>query len=217
MFIEEWFYISVPLIFYVLRSATNFSTKKIILFTIVLVIVADTVYRTIITRSINDFENWNFYPRQGTIYRFDSIMYGLLAAYLSYYNLWKNKRLLFALGIILWAITFASCILPYNTFFKYCFLSFQCIGTLFLIPVMSELKSGKGFLYKFLTFTSTISYSMYLLNLTPYKLLTNNISDKFYIGAGEIIFTFLGGYLMYRFVEKPFMDIRDKKRKMILV
>ena len=81
-------------------------------------------------------------------------MFGVLGAYISYYykSLWiKFRKQLLFIGVF---IFFASkFILPHFTSIDgvyFCVFSFTLtsIGTLFLLPYLSELKKGNGFLYK---------------------------------------------------------------------
>jgi peptidoglycan/LPS O-acetylase OafA/YrhL len=99
----------------------------------------------------------------------------------------------------------------FNVFWYSSLLTSQCVGTLLLIPYLNDLKTGKGILFKFITFTSTISYSMYLLNFTPFSILTKSLPDGYIKVTGCIVFTYLGAYMMYKCIEKPFMNLRDRK------
>lgn len=99
-------------------------------------------------------------------------MFGVVGAYISYFqnSLWiKFKTQLLFTGILLFIAS--KFILPHFTAIDgiyFCVFSFTLIstGTLFMLPYLSELKTGNGFLYKPITYISLISYSMYLLNLS---------------------------------------------------
>lgn len=98
----------------------------------------------------------------------------------------------------------------------------KSIGTAFLLPYLSTLKTGRGFIFKLLSYISLISYSMYLVNrslVREWILKSINISE--YISNPYLaiifnyflffIFTILISMLLYKYFESPIMKLRDKK------
>jgi peptidoglycan/LPS O-acetylase OafA/YrhL len=209
--IEEWFYFLIPIFFFLLRKFSMLSIKQIVLTVSIAVIILETFIRIFLVHKGSNFDSWNTDIRQSTFMRLDSIMYGVVGACFSYYKMWRREKLLFVIGLIIWAITIITSHIGYDTFWYFSLLSTQCIGTLLLLPLLNKLKTGRGIFFRFITFTSAISYSMYLLNLTPYSLITKSIPGSYFKVFGCMIFSYIGAYIMYKLIERPFMNLRDAK------
>jgi peptidoglycan/LPS O-acetylase OafA/YrhL len=224
--VEEWFYLLVPLgLFLLLRIKGN--KKNAILLWICFVLVTATVFRLYKVYN-HHYTDWDKDIRKQVLTRLDSIMYGFLGAWLYHYKriLWeKRKTLLFIAGLIL---LFGSRVL-YARYFKfpgyaeYIYISTQSIGTLMLLPKLNSIIKGKGILFRAVTFISIISYSMYLLNYTiVLKIIMPaiiRISDMDYQKnwvhslIAYVLFwsvTIFLSYLLYRFYEKPMMNLRER-------
>ena len=161
--------------------------------------------------------------RKQVITRLDSNMFGMVGAYISYYyyNSWKRYKLsFFIIGLL---ILFAHRYVSFEAEFGFyiCMFSFTLvsIGVLFLLPFLSEYKRGKGILYKFFTFISITSYSMYLLNNSIFNDYAQNLANQFLLKGNYLIlvkyiwycvFIFIGSFLLYKIYEKPMMELREK-------
>lgn len=225
--VEECFYVLVPLsLFFLLKLPLQ--KKWLILGFIVITLVLITFFR------LYKVEQHNYYA-EGTfgdeilkvvITRMDSILYGVLGAWMStYFNLsfYKYKNVLLILGLLM----LITCNFLFSPFFlthlQYSLVPF---ASLCLLPALSQLKEGHGILFKCITFMSTISYTLYLCNhmlvqrgLIPYvaKWLRFDLEGNT-IHNIIIWFLFWGfsialAYALHRLIEKPFMDLR--KRLMI--
>jgi peptidoglycan/LPS O-acetylase OafA/YrhL len=98
------------------------------------------------------------------------------------------------------------------------------LATLFCLPFLSGLKTGKGFPYRAVTFISLISYSMYLVNLSLVK---NWVIDRIdwtnIFRSGPILvlsryslfwlLTILLSVVLYKYFEVPVMKLRDVSKK----
>ncbi len=238
--VEEWFYLLIPFALYgFFKLFSNISKKKIFLFATISLIIVVTISRVIKTHQINyhDLQTWDLATRKPVFLRIDSIMFGMFGAYMYYYKLkiWEWKNFWFVVGMLIFLlIEFQK--IPYR---YYLVLTAESIGTLCLLPKLNTIKTGKGIVFKVVTFISIISYSLYLLNGQPfyeviYPAITGNIiiplSDFIYpplrtylhihsdsqIGniVGFICFygwVFVSSFLLFKLVEKPFMNLRDKK------
>jgi peptidoglycan/LPS O-acetylase OafA/YrhL len=94
-----------------------------------------------------------------------------------------------------------------------------------LLPYLSDYKKGSGVLYKFITYISLISYSMYLLNLSVIQNWIINripwadldLSKNFILlttfkyGLYWFLVIFLS-ILLYKYFEIPMTRLRDKKK-----
>ena len=158
-------------------------------------------------------------------------MFGFLGAWLAFFynDFWLRwKKTLAIMGIALLFIPQVIGALPAvnMNFNNFCSLTLTSIGTFFLLPSLSELRTGKGFFYRFLTFVSIVSYSMYLVNFSLVQLtiipsLTGTIImfTRNHLVISVIryllywILTFGLSYIMYSFYEKPMMQLRERFRK----
>ena len=85
------------------------------------------------------------------------------------------------------------------------------------VPKFDSIRTGKGILTKAITHISKISYSIYLIN---FGLITGIIMQHFSpqnanaaIGTYcfYIILVVLFASMLYKYFEKPLMDLRDRK------
>jgi len=221
--VEEWFYLSVPLLIFLLMNFIKLNLKKSIS-TICLLIIIFSIffryYRYISTPEISrDFE---MHFRMQVITRLDSLMYGVIGAYLSRFC--KSKWVLYKIPLLI----FGSMGLIVN---KYCqlnlggsmyyfvfYLATNGLFTLCLLPFFSEYKRGSGFFYNLITYISLISYSLYLTNLTLVQSFIIPFLDSiFFKNSSDLksinfflffLVTFIVSTYLYNFVEKPIMGIR---------
>jgi len=156
--------------------------------------------------------------------RLDTIMFGVLAAWIkfNFIGLWKSsKNYFFCFGLILLAINFYFGFVNrqwalHDTFMNSFYFTFVGLGIMFLVPKADSIKSGKGIWLRFFTYTSLISYSIYLLN---YSLILKCIQHFIPINSiaialiAFILFwalVYLLSILLYKFIELPFLNYRDR-------
>lgn len=227
--VEEWFYLILPLLIAILTTAFNKMYKKGVLFSCLIVIVSVTMFRYFrySNISISNINDWDLLFRKQVATRLDSLMFGVLGAYLSFYRyeLWiKHKKAMLLTGLSLLVIL--KFIVP--VFFTVdgiyaCVFSFTAfsLATLLLLPYLSELKAGKTFLVKAVTYISLTSYSMYLLNLSIVQLWIINkipwhnlIHDQGILVVSKYcsywFLVILLSVLLYKYFESPITSLRDK-------
>jgi peptidoglycan/LPS O-acetylase OafA/YrhL len=169
--VEEWFYLLISFSLFVLLSFFK-DIKKVLFYVIFSIIVMVTIYRAYQAYKYNcaDVLCWGSYVRNIVVTRLDSIMYGFFGAFINFYykDIWnKNKILLFVIGCVfiivpqLWDYVVGGML--FKNYFSFTVTS---LGTLFLLPYLSSIKSGSGMIFKIVTLISLISYSMYLINYT---------------------------------------------------
>jgi peptidoglycan/LPS O-acetylase OafA/YrhL len=216
--VEEWFYISVPLILLLFNLV--FTKKTTILLAILSLIIVPLLYRISISgTNVDDFW-WDINFRKVVLTRLDAIVYGVLAAYIKYYHnsFWVNYRnSMFLLGL---GILITSLYLPFapNDFYsKTFYFSLVSLGAMLLLAKADSLKNAKNLiLKKVITHISKISYSMYLINLAlvaqviDFNFPAQNNSEKIYLYILYWCATIIISSLLYRFFEKPMMNLRDK-------
>jgi len=226
--VEEWFYLLIPVFIFLLVAAYRFKPKSSFLIVAVLIIVSVTAfryYRLMHWPHITNAQIDSSFRKQ-VCTQLDSIMFGFIGAFLAHYysNQWKKfKKTLFFLGIFLSYFSLLHYVFGYFGVIYYCVFIYtiQSIGFLCLFPLVTELKSGQGFVYRMVTRMSIISYSVYLINysLVKYYMLGflnrhffNNLEDGYRIPVQYCSFwliTIVGSILLYKYFERPFMALRD--------
>jgi len=224
--VEEWFYLLIPVILFILGSFQKFNLKKNIILTSLIIIITITLYRYF--KFINLEEqtiNWLNFSRQ-VFTRLDSLMYGVFGAYLHFYNnpFWNKYKKTFLFFGISFLIIFKIYESHYASALYHCVFSFSItsITTLLFLPYLSNIKEGNGIIYKIVTYFSLTSYSIYLINFSLVKFwILNKIDFSFvsefngYLGIILKIslywfLTIFLSVLLYKYYEIPTTNIRDK-------
>ena len=238
--IEEWSYITLPLILWIMHSllSTHWSRQRIVLATILFIIIGTNLYRFIMAIQIPISDGELGYRGIVTT-RLDAISYGVLAAYVKHYfpTFWATKSVrlwLLIIGLIMTVLAaFSASILVLSiyadagifqdyVFFKRTFY-FPLIGLsmMLLVPYMDGWRTATGIwarfgIARFITHISLISYSMYLLNLTPIML---NVVERipttsFTVGWLKVglfwVLVLVLSTLLYKFFEKPVTQLRER-------
>jgi len=215
----------VSFLFYKLLN----NRSKTILYTAILFLIIPVILRIIKYENgigLSDFDS-NY--RKILVLRLDSIMYGIVGAYLffKYPKFWSGIKWpsLFLGGIVM--------ILLYHNpsnwinFYRPIAFNIHCITTLLFLPYLSVLKTTKRPIVDALfIFISIISYSMYLLNRTPifnYFMhgiywLTDalGIQKQNTYAINYITFwvvTILFSWLLYNYFEYPMTQLRERFTK----
>lgn len=223
--IEEWFYLLLPIICFSVNKIFKIDIKKNVLICAMSVILMSITMRyfTFISNDITHVSVWDNNFRKLVINRFDSIMIGVLLAWIfTYKKNWFDsyKFFLFILGLLIFG---ADKILIFFDFFNYktseylsiWFFLVNSISVGLMIPFFYYLKKPSSkFIYKIITTGSLISYSMYLVN---YTLVSRFLISPLHINYAIkfVLFWMLTvciSILIYKFVELPFMNLRDKKK-----
>jgi peptidoglycan/LPS O-acetylase OafA/YrhL len=221
--VEEWFYLLTPLLLF-LAIRTGCKQRTAILVAIGIMVLGAMGMRLFHVFQAPDpgIENWDENFRKVVLTRLDAIGFGVFGAFIKWYHpeLWlRHRRAFFIAGLCLLALSqlwFLN-IQRFGAFEKLLFFTLESVGVLLLLPSCDALKTGKGAFYKFLTFTSLISYSMYLLHFTP-------VLQTIMVGVGKRmawchgvtaycaywLVTFLLASFLHLLWEKPMMDLRDK-------
>lgn len=228
--IEEYAYIIGPLILYILLFLWKKSPKdKLYLVMVFIIIFAITYFRIQYhnNHNLDTFETWSQNIRKVVIYRIDSIYYGFIGAYvaLNYSSIWKYyKTIFFSLGALIFIVTHLF-IFVYNAkpsdfplFYNIYYLPIISISLLLFFPVFSDWKKGK-FLKRQVTYTSILSYGIYLINYSLILLTIRYFIDiesvsiyiKLMILLSYWLLSFYISFLLYHYFEKPMTDLRDSK------
>lgn len=221
--IEEWFYLTFPLLMYLISKLLDKSKKSLIipLATLVFLIVP-LILRYL---AIDSSDNWDNSIRKQIHFRPDGIAYGVLLAYLyeNYKSIFiKSKFTLLLGGLVIigfigvwWLfnqninifsahssvfnnVVFYPLINIYSAVFVAYFIRFQTYST-------SKVQKG-------ILFISLISYSLYLVHFPIYLWFskyatTPSLAFSYLIIA--IIFMFTIGAVLYKTIEKPIINLRN--------
>ena len=241
--IEEWSYITLPLILWVLHTLmpARWPRQRIVLIAILLIIVGTNIGR-FVAAVLTPISAGELGFRGIVVTRLDAISYGVLAAYVKHYfpSFWTNDRTrsrLAVIGLILIVLTsFTASIIilkyyvqadiyPAYVFYKRTFY-FPIIGLsmALVVPYMDGWRTATGLWARFgiarlITHVSLISYSMYLLNLTPIML---TLLERFPTTSAAVGWTKVGVFwgltlvvstLLFAYFEKPVTELRERLSK----
>jgi peptidoglycan/LPS O-acetylase OafA/YrhL len=216
--IEEWFYLTIPLALFISMMLTSITKRKVVLFWILFTIASVSILRIYRAQFLFTVDDWDKFSRRALITRLDCIMYGFLGAYLQYYKspLWNKKNTLFLFGIFLHLFNLIEAFLfGFGPYSKYAYLIVESLAILMVLPKLDSIKQGKGVVFKIITYISTVSYSLYLINSTPFStFLIPWLSSSKARFVGFWLWAFFASYLLYHFVERPMMRLRDRVVKL---
>ncbi|WP_394758873.1 acyltransferase family protein [Flavobacterium sp.] len=227
--VEEWFYLITPVFIFLIMRFLKMQPQKAVLGVAISIVILITIFRYYkhLNINISNVHDWDLLFRKQVFTRLDSLMYGVIGAYLHFYTFEKwvrFKKIFLVAGItmFLFAKFYSSDI--NGAYFKVFSFSFISLATLFILPFLSVLKLDGGIFYKPITYLSLISYSMYLLNLSVIQIWIikkihweNFIQSEFQISMLNYIIYWLLvivlSILLYKYYELPMMRLRDKKVK----
>ncbi len=227
--VEEWTYLLVPIVLFSVALLVKKKRKALFITTVLLLIMLFHVLRYIhfLHYKITDLNIWGTALKSVVIYRIDAILYGFIIAWLNYFYGEKLKQLRVYFLIVAVHLLFFQYIvmnvLGYDLiktplYYQVFYFSFTSATIAMLLPFFVFWQEGKGFIARGTTFISKISYSIYLLH---YSIVSYFLKDLFTHLAYEIpsflkiivylLSTLLLSYVLYRFYEKPMMELRNDK------
>lgn len=229
--VEEWYYILIPLLIYITTYANKIKLNNFHFLSIVfLIIFVSPIIRHFYAHEFVYINAQSFFDyRMITFIRLDAIAYGTLAAYIAhiYVRFWTtNKNILFNIGFLILTSNTIALFFILNNFTKaphgyitnFNFI-LNSIGILFMLPKIETIQIKHPLLIRLFTTTSIISYSMYLLQMTIIlhigiviflaiaSITTFNVICFIFV---YIFLVYVISYYNYRFIEYPFLKLRDK-------
>ena len=221
--IEEWFYFLFPLAILVFKSLLPRDiSKKVTLLSVVSFflicslaarIIASVFFRLSLTKGMQGM----------VILRLDSIMFGVLFAYLYYYfksSMERYSRTLFSVGMLL--VSLCAWHLVYNIvrdtdgfFLRTFYFSFNSLGMACLLPLFISIKKEDlPGISGLITHLSIISYSVYLIHncivlevLHTEKPIMGNYAVNYFLFWS---LTIIGSTALYNLFERPMTLLREK-------
>lgn len=228
--IEEAAYILGPLVLFVgAHKLFRKNPKHTFLFMIILIIAVFTctkLYYSLHTENTNLLQ-WNTDLKAVVIYRVDAIYYGFLAAYFAKNmpKIWSTYAIplaiIGAVGLLVFQYVLYSeklYIETYPLLWNVAYLPICSICIALLFPFFSKIKTAPRFILKPITFISVTSYSLYLLHYSivlqgmqyVFPVTTLHFNEKIGYSGVYFVILFALAYVLYRFYEKPMMDLRDR-------
>ncbi len=228
--IEEFTYIITPFTLLIgLYFFKNSNSSKLFVGTIVFLIVVFLISKIYyeFTTTNTTVDQWNVSLKGVVVYRIDSILIGVIASwvFLTKNNFWKKHKILFMFlgcilsGLLVLSISyFKNNISIYPFFWNVLFLPITSITFSLFLPFLSEWEKAPIIILKPIVFISKISYTVYLIHYSIVLYLMKYCIDTSSYTIWKLhMFTFiyllitlLLSALLYRFYEKPMMELRDK-------
>ena len=223
--IEEWFYLLFPLCCYFFHKILKNKSKSILISALIFLIFP-LIFRIIKFENGIGIQDFDMEFRKIMILRLDSLMYGVIAAYILFKQsvFWSKSKYFFLTVGILLIILLNLNPLNWLNFYPPFYFNIESITTFCFLPFLSSYKTTKlKIIDSFVIFISIISYSMYLLNFTPVLKtlipIINSFLGRKNLPVEEVylsnyilywFLTIIGSYLLYRFYENPITKLRDR-------
>ena len=223
--VEEWFYLLFP---FCLFGAARFARPKtaitVSLTAFILIPALLRLWRVETTLD-PDIPTWVLQVKMQVITRLDSILYGVLTALIVKRAPVVSAKWALPLLVSGIALLFFDKIqLEYldNRFYiRHLTLLVTPIAASMLLPYLNTVRSGSGAAFRILTFTSKISYALYLVHFSvAYYLVVPAVSRTLHITpSSDGSFAQYGLYwltaiglasLVYRYYEQPILKLRDR-------
>lgn len=222
--IEEWFYLLVPLLIFMSYKLKLFTkhTMYFILLLIGCVIALRVGYILLFHPTFDDI-------RKNTFLRFDSLFIGVFLAGIKLHlpNIYKHLQkpyytILSMLGIVIityWYIIYYVQIDLNPPFFVTAF-ALPIVSLLIAItvpffefnPLINNIIPKFTLLKQGILWTSLFSYSLYLIHVNTFDIVKSSFPSKtsglILLPLG-LLLTFSASYLLYRYIERPFMQLRE--------
>ena len=221
--IEEWFYLLFPVCLLALAQVVRNRQKAAILCILVFLIVPPLL------RSLLQTDDWDGSVRRITLPRLDAITYGVALAFLRDFRLpaWKFLLKCWPVGLVAtvglagWWIQSARHDNPAHLFlFRVLFFSFTSISLALWFPWMAERQAAANTFARIVRNLSLWSYSLYLTHTTFGGIIVNifhHFGWSIYKANAVIISACVWATslptsaFLYRYFEKPIMDLREKR------
>lgn len=223
--VEEWFYLILPLAAVACHSfATRRRAFLVMVMTVLVLIPSYRAWHWSLHGPVSSGE-WDLLFRRQVVTQFDSLMFGVLAAWWHHYHLpsWNS----IARASLVLALTgFATLRLVLYVagdapagFYKQV-LHFPTIAalTLLTLPFLSSFRVRSGWLVRIVTAVSILSYSMYLVNFSLIRnWLLPKLGERWPVlnaGLPGLAFfwmlTLVLSWVIYRSYEAPLTRLRER-------
>lgn len=226
--IEEWFYILFPLMLWVSFRLVAVSADTLLEHCAKIIVLMLAVFIAIrFAVVLMEDPYWGSGVRLRLITRLDAPLYGVLAAWLAHAHadLWYRFR---QHSLLIGLLTLLAVFLLYmegtrtgeSFFMKTLFFTVTSLSFALMLPALSNWKSAGGRFARGVTLLSLWSYSLYLCHDVVRRavyVLLNKLGlfepHHFLMFGALFLFVSIGlSSMVYRYFEKPVMDLRDRLR-----
>ncbi len=218
--LEEWFYIFYSLFLIVvlgfkpIKNLRNRILFSILSFIIIIFAIRIGFYIFTFEEEMNPVKS----IRTVTIARIDSLMIGVLAAYLKIYfqKVWyQAKWIKFILGLAIIYFVYFNVNELSNSFLYIFSFPISSIGASLMLSAADQKLHFKSNWGRWITHISLISYSLYLTNLPIMRYIIGPLEQNFTIEPALLIILYLVlnyiiASLIYKYFEKPMMNLRER-------
>ncbi len=228
--VEEWTYVLLPFSLLVfLKFTYQFSKKWSFLAITIFLIVIAHIFRYFHFQDnarITTMEVWNTAIKSIVIYRFDTILYGVVLAWLYHFYsdfLYQYRVYFLIIAAHLFVLQFVILnvlgvdIVTYPMYFSVFYFTLSSAIFFLTIPYFIFWKSTTSVFSSGIYFVSQTSYAAYLLHYSIVSVILKRMLFQTQYELPVIVVlllyfgtTFLLSYVLYRFYEKPIMNLRDK-------
>lgn len=228
--VEEWTYVLIPISLLLASKMNLLKARKWKFFGMVLLLILVAHffrYLAFLNGKWSTLEEWNTQLKSIVIYRFDTILFGVLLAwiYQFYTDFLREKSVyMLILGAHLFVFQFfilnvlqvdiISCPLYFHVFY----FSLSSLVFFLCLPYFIFWKKSENRVSKTIVWISKTSYSAYLLHYSIVSVLLKYVLEYYALAlpSAVIAILFLGitfglSYLLYRFYELPMMNLRDRR------
>ncbi len=229
--VEEFAYVILPIGLMVAGRAVSTNKRIQFLGVVILLLLASLAAKVAYHINVSEpsLQYWNLALKSVVIYRLDAIFYGVAFAWL-HHNFdmqWRRyrKALLFIGCCMLMFFTIGVGALGlfierYPLFWNVLYLPLTSLGIACFLPALSLWQSTGKPLAIPITFISVISYSIYLLHYSVILQVLKHLVDtealspatRHVFTLGYLALTFFSSAMLFKFFEKPFMDLRDRNK-----
>lgn len=226
--VEEWTYLLIPFVLFFSWTVFKKNKKSAFIITVLVLILFFHILRYFVylENAFSDMTTWNSNLKSLTVYRIDSILFGFVTAWLHMfykYFLQKYKGYMFIVSVHLFLFQFVVMnvlgfdIVATPLYYKVFYFTLTSFTIFLAMPIFVYWNSSKALFVMPIQLISKISYSMYLLHYSIITVLMKYVISNFNIQFSNVVIiisylfiTILSSYLLYRFYEKPMMNLRDK-------
>lgn len=219
--VEEWFYFLYPLTLSIFYKFSK-EKEKLFLITTGLFIIFPLALRVLKYNHGLELNEFDLEFRKIMLLRLDSIMYGVLAAYLLFKKpaFWEKYKLHFLFTGMVFLLLLKWKSGNWVRFYPPFAFNIESAILFCFLPFFSNYKTTKlKYLDATIIFISIISYSMYLLNLQVREIIIPRLSGLLFDKTESHwvnytmywILSIILSWMLYKWFEKPVTDLRDKR------
>lgn len=216
--VEEWFYLLFPLFLFGMMRLLRVAALRAFLINTVAFILFPSIMRFVTAPGMDELSEAELFIRKMVSYRLDTIGFGALAAWLHhmYPTLWRQVRwpalVAGVIGVLVLANMYGDGRLWFSSTWYY---TLAAISMMLLLPQLSAWKNAPRWGAP-VVFMSRISYALYLVHMPARNLYDNGLLPgrsppvTIVIFVGYWVIAIAISAMVYRWYEKPFMDLREK-------